>query len=450
MKKILLPGLFVLGFVANTNAQTIYTIGGTGVAGFSGDTSAATAAEIYGPAGVAVDGAGNSYVADFYNQRIRKISSAGTITTIAGNGTAGFGGDNGPAIGAELHDPMGVAADISGNVYIADRTNNRIRKVDASGNITTIAGTGAIGYSGDNGPATAARIYGPTGVAVDIAGNVYFADRVNNAVRKIDLNGTITTIAGTGTQGFNTDDWPSALLAELNNPTGVAVDNIGNVYIADQGNNRIRKVDTFHKISTVMGTGFAGHSADGSIATNCAISAPSGVAVDRWGNIYESDEANYTIRKADMNSNAVVTIAGKQGTRGFNGDTGLAANALIGDCKGLAVDNNGNIYFSDWLNNRVNYITSTVTAVKQVDNGLLKMSIYPNPNNGIFTVNFTSSNNEGLYITITNVAGEKVKEITTVTNKPCAMDLGAARGIYFVTATTASGVLTGKIEISNR
>ncbi len=450
MKKILLPGLFVLGFVANTNAQTIYTIGGTGVAGFSGDTSAATAAEIYGPAGVAVDGAGNSYVADFYNQRIRKISSAGTITTIAGNGTAGFGGDNGPAIGAELHDPMGVAADISGNVYIADRTNNRIRKVDASGNITTIAGTGAIGYSGDNGPATAARIYGPTGVAVDIAGNVYFADRVNNAVRKIDLNGTITTIAGTGTQGFNTDDWPSALLAELNNPTGVAVDNIGNVYIADQGNNRIRKVDTFHKISTVMGTGLGSSSANGSDAIHCAINSPSSVAVDRWGNIYESDEANYTIRKVDASSNSVVTIAGRQGVRGFNGDTGLAVNALIGDCKGLAVDNNGNIYFSDWFYNRVNYITSTVTAIKQVDKGASEMSIYPNPNNGSFTVNFTSANNEDLHLVITNVTGEKVKEITTVTNRACLLDIGVAGGIYVITATTASSVLTGKVEITNR
>ena len=447
MKNILLPGLFMLGFATNTDAQTIYTIGGNGVAGFSGDTSVATAAEIYGPAGVAVDGAGNSYFADFYNQRIRKISSAGTITTIAGNGTAGFSGDNGPAVSAQLHDPMGVAADISGNVYFADRTNNRIRKVDASGNITTIAGNGSGGYSGDNGPATAARLYGPTGVAVDNAGNVYIADRVNNAVRKIDLNGIITTIAGTGGQGFNSDDWPSATLAELYNPASVAVDNMGNVYIADQYNNRIRKVDTFHKISTVLGTGLGGHSADGSNPIYCAINSPSSVSVDRWGNIYESDETNYTIRKVDAISNTVVTIAGRQGTRGFNGDTGLAANALIGDCKGLAVDNNGNIYFSDWLNNRVNYITSTVTAVKQVDKGSMELSIYPNPNNGTFTVTTTSSNNEDLRVTITNVVGEKVKEITTTTSRPCVISLNTARGLYFVTATTASSVLSGKVEV---
>ena len=450
MKKIFLPGLFMLAFAVNTNAQTISTIGGTGIPGFSGDGSAASAAEIFGPAGVAVDGAGNSYFADYYNQRVRKISSSGSITTIAGNGTAGFSGDGGPAVDAQLNYPMGVAADAYGNVYIADRYNNRVRKVDASGTITTVAGTGASSYTGDNGPATAAKLAGPFGVAADIAGNIFIADRSNQVIRKVDANGTITTIAGTGAAGYNTNDWPSATLADLYNPSSVAVDNMGNVYIADHDNNLVRKVDTFKKITTVLGTGIAGFGPDGAVATSCKINSPSSVAVDHWGNIYVSDEFNYTIRKVDANSNSVVTIAGIQGERGYNGDTGLAAHAMIGDCKGLAVDNNGNIYFSDWRNDVVNYITSTVTAVKTLDNSAMGLTTYPNPNNGTFTVNVTSANTFDVTFVVTDILGKKIKEINATTNRPYVMELDAARGIYFVTASTASGVLTGKIEIGNR
>ena len=440
----------VLGFAITTKAQTIYTLAGNGVAGFSGDSSAASLAEVFGPSGIAVDGAGNSYFADYFNQRIRKINSAGTITTIAGTGTAGFSGDGGLAINAELHNPTGLAVDVIGNIYVADKGNNRVRMINTGGVITTLAGANTGGYTGDNGPASAAELYGPTGVAVDAQGNIYIADRSNNAVRKIDLNGMISTIAGTGAGGFNGDDWPSSTLATLYEPSSVAVDNIGNVYIADQNNNRVRKVDTFHKISTVMGNGVAGYSADGSNAVHSEIYAPSSVAVDRRGNVYISDELNYLIRKMDVNSGEMVTIAGRHGTSGFNGDTGLAVNALIGDCRGLAVDNAGNIYFSDWRYNRVNYITSTVTAVKSVDKDLMDLGIYPNPNNGSFTVNVTSANTGKVNIVISNVVGEKVGEFSTETNKPFVVELNSPSGIYFVHATNASGSLTGKVEIGNR
>ena len=440
----------VLGFAITTKAQTIYNLAGNGVAGFSGDSSAASLAEVFGPSGIAVDGAGNSYFADYFNQRIRKINSAGTITTIAGTGTAGFSGDGGLAINAELHNPTGLAVDVIGNLYVADKGNNRVRMINTGGVITTLAGANTGGYTGDNGPASAAELYGPTGVAVDAQGNIYIADRSNNAVRKIDLNGMISTIAGTGAGGFNGDDWPSSTLATLYEPSSVAVDNIGNVYIADQNNNRVRKVDTFHKISTVMGNGVAGYSADGSNAVHSEIYAPSSVAVDRWGNVYISDELNYLIRKMDVNSGEMVTIAGRHGTSGFNGDTGLAVNALIGDCRGLAVDNAGNIYFSDWRYNRVNYITSTVTAVKSVDKDLMELGIYPNPNNGSFTINVTSANTGKVNIVISNVVGEKVGEFSTETNKPFVVGLNSPSGIYFVHATTAGGSLTGKVEIGNR
>ena len=448
MKKIVLLSLLsVFAVTTNSGAQTIYTIAGTGVAGFSGDTGVATGAKVYGPSGIAVDGAGNTYFSDYYNQRVRRISSSGNITTVAGNGTAGFTGDNVIGNSTRLNNPMGLAADAYGNVYIADKGNNRIRKIDSSGYITTIAGTGTGGYTGDNGPATDAQLFNPTGVAVDNWGNVYIADKANNAVRKIDAAGMITTIAGNGNQGYNGDTWPSATLANLYAPSGVAVDNMGNVYIADESNNRVRKVDTFNKISTIMGRGIAGFTADGVMATNSEIYQPNSVSVDAYGNVYVSDQLNYMIRKVDHNTNSVVTIAGKHGVSSFNGDTGLAVNALIGNCKGLAVDASGNIAFTDWQNNRVNYITSTIAAVKEVSGTLSGIDLYPSPNKGTFTVNVASATKEMLHVTITNVTGQKVKEITSETNKPIVIDLNAASGIYFVTAASANGSVSGKVQI---
>ncbi len=448
MKKIVLLSL-LCAFVnyGNVKAQSIYTIAGTGVSGYNGDTLVATSAKIYGPTGIAVDGAGNTYFSDYYNQRIRKISSSGSITTVAGNGTAGYTGDNVNGTTTRLNNPMGLAADAFGNIYIADKGNNRIRKIDVAGNITTIAGNGTAGYTGDNGPATSARLSGPTGVAVDNWGNVYIADRSNNAVRKIDFSGTITTIAGTGNTGFNGDTWPSATLANLYNPSAVAVDNAGNVFIADENNNRIRKVDTFNKISTVFGNGVAGYTADGGDATHAEIYQPNGVAVDGYGNIYVSDQLNYMIRKVNHNSNTSVTIAGTHGVSGFNGDTGMAINALIGSCRGLAVDLSGNIYFTDWQNNRVNYITSTITAVKEVAGSLTDMDVFPNPTTGAFTVSVASALKEPLHIVVTNVTGLKVKEVDSETNAPTDLNINAAAGIYFITATSPKGKVTGKLEI---
>ena len=448
MKKIVLLGLIIVFVSAvNTEAQTIFTIAGNGVAGFSGDTSTATNAEIFGPTGVAVDGAGNEYISDYYNQRIRKINSSGTITTVAGTGTAGYNGDGMAATEAKINYPMGIAADAFGNVYFADRGNNRVRMISASGTITTLAGTGTGGYSGDNGPAINAKLYGPTGVAVDAAGNVFIADKSNNVIRRVDaVSGMITTVAGTGAPGYNGDSWPSATLSDLDNPADVALDIMGNLYIADQGNNRVRMVDTFRKISTIFGNGIGGYTADGLSATSSEIFSPSSVAVDISGNVYISDELNYMIRKVDHNSNTVVTIAGNR-VSGFNGDTGLAVNAQIGDCKGLAVDHAGNIYFSDWRYNRVNFITSTITGVKEVNGDMSAIAVYPNPNSGVFTVNVSSVNTERMRLTITNLTGEKIKEITAETNKPVAIDLNVAAGIYFISANSAGGNLTTKVEI---
>ena len=449
MRKIVLLSLAgILVFNAFAKAQTIYTIAGTGVAGFSGDTGVATNAKVFGPSGVAVDGAGNTYFSDYYNQRVRKVSSSGNISTIAGTGTAGYNGDGVSGTAVMVNNPMGLAADAFGNVFIADKGNHRVRKVDASGTITTIAGTGTGGYTGDNGPATSAQLFDPTAVAVDNWGNVYIADGANNAVRKVGTDGIISTIAGTGNNGYNGDNWPSATLANLWSPTGIAVDNMRNVYIADAGNNRIRKVDTFNKISTIFGNGFGGYVADGATATATPLYNPNSVAVDVYGNIYVSDELNYLIRMANHNSNSVFTIAGTHGVSGFNGDTGLAVNALIGRCKGLAVDASGNMYFSDWQNNRVNYISSAVAAVKEVSGSLSGMAVYPNPNNGTFTVNVASKEKERVNIVVTNVTGARIKEMTAETNKTLALTLDVPPGIYFVTATSPKGMVSSRVQVT--
>ena len=333
---------------------TITTIAGTGEFGFSGDGGPAVEAELRNLYGVAVDSAGNLYIADSRDHRIRKVDLTGTITTIAGTGEFGFGGDGGPAAAARLDFPYGVAVDSAGNLYIADAGNRRIRKIDSTGTITTIAGTGEFGFSGDGGPAVEAEIRSPRGVAVDSAGNLYIADAGNRRIRKIDSTGTITTIAGTGEFGFSGDGGPAAA-ARLDFPYGVAVDSAGNLYIADAGNRRIRKIDSTGTITTIAGTGEFGFSGDGGPAVEAEIRSPRGVAVDSAGNVYIADSRDHRIRKVDS-TGTITTIAGT-GEFGFSGDGGPAAVARLAFPYGVAVDSAGNLYIADTLNRRIRKLT---------------------------------------------------------------------------------------------
>jgi hypothetical protein len=229
--------------LAASGTDTITTLAGTGTAGFSGDTGQASAAQLNSPRGGAVDAVGNVYIADRNNHRVRKVSPAGVITTFAGTGVAGFSGDTGQASAAQLSVPEGVAADAAGNVYIVDTGNARVRKVSPAGVITTLAGTSTPGFSGDTGQASAAQLNSPSGVAADSAGNVYIGDTSNHRVRKVSPAGVITTLAGTGVKGFS-GDTGQARAAQLSVPRGVASDPIGTVYIADTDNHRIRKVSS--------------------------------------------------------------------------------------------------------------------------------------------------------------------------------------------------------------
>jgi hypothetical protein len=355
-------------------AGTITTVAGNGTIGFSGDGGAAKDASLNGPRGIAVDAAGNLFIADEVNYRIRKVDAGGTITTVAGNGlytfaTAieyGFAGDGGAATLARLNSPTGVALDSVGSLYIADFGNNRIRRVDADGTITTVAGDGTVGFPGDGGAATLARLNSPSDVALDSVGNLYIADRNNGRIRKVDVNGTITTVAGNGSQGFS-GDGGAATAARLNSPSGVALDSVGNLYIADYGNHRVRKVDASGMITTVAGNGTSGYFGDGGAATAALLASPSGVALDAAGNLYIADFQNHRIRKVDVGA-TITTVAGN-GSPGFAGDGGPASAALLSAPIGVAVDAAGTLYIADRGNYRIRKVDAGGTITTVAGNG---------------------------------------------------------------------------------
>jgi sugar lactone lactonase YvrE len=279
-----------------TPGGVISIIAGNGTQDFSGDGGPAASAQLSGSTGVAMDAAGNLFIADTWNFRIRKVTTAGIISTVAGNGTGGFSGDGGPAVSAQLYLPTGVAIDKAGNLFISDTVNHRIRKATPGGVINTIAGNGIHGFSGDSGPAASAQLSKPCGVAVDAEGNLFIADMDNHRIRKVTPGGVISTVAGNGLRGFSGDGSPAAS-AQLASPKSVAVDSAGNLFIADTDNNRVRKVTTTGIISTVVGIGTEGFSGDGSPASSAQLANPSGVAVDAAGNLFIADHGNFRVRK---------------------------------------------------------------------------------------------------------------------------------------------------------
>ena len=273
----------------------ITTLAGTSDYGFSGDGGPAVSAQLWSPTAVAADSSGNIYIADSGNDRVRKVDGSGTITTFAGNGFRIFSGDGGPAASASVYSPNGIAVDASGNVFIADTSHYRVRKVNAAGTISTVAGNGTMGSTGDGGPATAASIFANR-IAVDALGNLYIAG--GNRVRKVSPSGIIITIAGDGVAGYAGDGGPAAL-ARFNQTTGIAADLAGNVYVSDGGNERVRRIDAAGMISTIAGTGGSGFAGDGVPAVSAPLADPWDVAVDGGGNIYIADIQNQRIRMVE-------------------------------------------------------------------------------------------------------------------------------------------------------
>ncbi|MCP4277894.1 MAG: hypothetical protein GY779_16235, partial [Gammaproteobacteria bacterium] len=336
------------------NTAIITTEAGNGQEGYSGDGGLATEAKLHSPVSITLDSIGNMYIADSNNRRIRKVDTNGIITTVAGNGQSNYTGDGGLATEAALWGLDDITMDSLGNMYIADPNANRIRKVDTNGIITTVAGNGQWGNSGDGGPADESTLSGPTGVAVDSIGNIYIANTYTHRIRKVDTNGIITTVAGNGQYGYSGDGGP-AIEAEIDLPRGVVVDSAGNIYIADSRNQRIRKMDTSGIITTVAGIGQRGYSGDGGPAVEAMLFSPSDIAVDGIGNIYIMDAGNQRIRKVDTKG-IITTVAGN-GQWGYSGDGGLATEATMHYASDVAVDSTGTIYIPDSWNNRLRKVS---------------------------------------------------------------------------------------------
>jgi hypothetical protein len=389
--KKLAGGILLLFAIAactvRTTAQTIYTLAGTGTAAYTGDGGPATAAELDNPEGVAIDGSGNVYIADINNSVIRKIDVTGIISTFAGTGAFSFGGDGGPATSADLNSPRGVTVDWSGNVYIAEFLNRRVRKVNSSGIISTFAGNGTYAYSGDGGPATAAGMSTPFSTAIDGAGNIYIADPGLNVIRVVNTSGVISTFAGNGMASYSGDGMAATATA-LGHPNGVAADGLGNVYIADAGNNRVRKVNPSGIISTIAGNGTAGYYGDGGAATAAAMNEPIGLAIDGHGDIYIVEYINNIIRKVSA-AGIISTFAGN-GIGGFAGDGGPATAAELLYPTGVAVHSSGNVYIADRANNRIRVVVPP-PSIPRFDGGSSQSLTVcensgPTPINSLLTV----------------------------------------------------------------
>ncbi len=429
----------------------VSTVAGTGTAGYDGDNIAAVNAKLNVPRSLALDAAGNLYFADQNNVRIRKVNSAtGVMTTVAGSGLTGYDGDNVPATSAALSGPKGITLDASGNLYIADTGNSRIRKVAVStGTITTIAGPGVPGSIGDGLPATEATLFTPVSVAIDSSGNLYIADS-DSRVRKITAaTGIISTAAGTGTRGYNSDNI-AAIAAILDFPTGVALDQAGNLYIADQNNRRIRKVSAATGIiSTVAGVGTMSFNGDNIAATSDTLNSPLSVAVDSSGNVYFADAGNHRVRKITTATGLITTVAGT-GVQGYNGDNIAATSAMLNIPYGVAVDTLGNVYVADGGNNRVRKVTigsGIITTV--VGNGV---SAYNGDN--ISAINATVNNPIGVAVDssgdlyIADSRNNRIRKVTVATGIITTVAGNGESGFYMDNLLATNAALRYPVSVA--
>ena len=433
---------------SQAQVNVITTIAGQDTGGFCGDGGPAINGALYSPDGICIDKWGNLYIADGANYRIRKITlSTGIITTVAGTGAWGYNGDSIQATEAELFIPDAVYADTTGNIYIADWSNHRIRKIIvATGIITTIAGTGSPGNTGDGGQATNAKITSPAGLYIDKQQNIYIADADNNNIRKVTPGGIISTIAGNGTLGYSGDGGP-ATDATFSSPTKAILDNYGNIIIADNYNHAIRKVDAATGIiTTIAGNGTPGYSGNGGPAIHALLNNPYGVYIDQQNNIFFAEYGNGVIRKIDGSTAVITTVAG-DGTWGFSGDGGPATDAeLIPE--DLTFDSYGTMYIADYQNNRIREVYNPKLSVSNTQMNHAAIQIYPNPAQDELTIEYQLANNEDATLQITDVTGRMIatKNLSGQKQKEVLDISGFAQGLYLYKVTRDNLLIsTGKI-----
>jgi sugar lactone lactonase YvrE len=391
-------------FNINISSQIISTIAGSGFNGYSGDGGPATSAAFSYPKGICFDGSGNLYIAGWNNCRIRKVLPSGIITSVAGNGSWGYSGDGGPATSAQIGTVYEVACDASGNLYFADYYHNVVRKVDASGIITTIAGNGINGHFGDGGLATSASLFGPKGLTFDKYGNLYISEM--NYIRKVNTSGIITSIAGNGSSSGG--DGGPATSAGLDVPHGMTTDTIGNLYIVDQGNNSIRKINSSGIITTIAGSGAIGYSGDGGPAVLAKLYYPYSIAIDPQRNLYITDTWNHVIRKIDTNG-IITTVAGNGTNAGtfpgsFSGDGGPAILAGLDMPMGIA-SKGSDLYISDGSNHRIRLSNTPLGVNNNIMNNA-NIQCYPNPFNTRLEV--VTAGNGTFLISVFDLFGKQI------------------------------------------
>ena len=523
MKKcyLFLAAMLTIG-AYSAQAQTITTIAGIATPGYTGDGGPATAASFKKPiGGIAKDASGNLYVCDGQNYCVRKITSAGIISTLAGSPTASVVGDGGPATAALIPIPQAVAVDPSGNVYMTD-LNNCVRKVNVTtGIITNYAGTGGFTSGPDGGQATATPLNQPQALAFDAAGNLYISEYGAAKVRMVTPGGIISTFAGTGTGGYSGDGTPAST-AKIKAIGGIAVDKNGNVFLADVSNSNIREViKATGNIITYAGAG-PGTGGDGGPATAAQFGQPTGIAFDTGGNLVIAELANHKIRMITTSTMLTSTIVGN-GTNAFLGDGGPATAAELDQPVGVVYDANNNLYLTDGNNHRVRKVTPAATlailgattpvctfksatlssattggtwssdattiatvgsssgvvtgvaagtatityktatvqgtrvvtvvfckvGVNNVEDEAAGLKVYPNPNYGNFNILLSSTLEEDAVVTITNMMGVKVNEFKIKTNKPLDVQFNTPAGIYFLNVATPHGRWSEKITQLN-
>lgn len=446
--KYLIPGALWLCTPAQVIlAQGIITtVAGNGITQYIGDGFPATSFSLAAPAGLCIDASGNVYESDYAVARIRKLNAASSISTYAGTGTLGYSGDGGPASSALIRYPTGMAVNATGDVYFADEYNKVVRRIDATTHIiTTVCGNGGGGFAGDGGPATDAHLEEPAGICLDKNGNLYIADKGNNRIRKVSAStGTITTLAGNGLFGYG-GDGGIGTDAALTAPTGVCADTLGNIFIADRGNNVIRRVDaTTGIITTMAGNGAADYGGDGGPAANATMAQPNNVFMSRRYNLYISDNGNNRVRV--VTSDGIMHTLAGSGDHGYAGDGGPALAATFLGPTAVCADEQENVYIADGGNSVIRKVTPVYNGIKELPQAGTFV-LYPNPSAGIFTLMTSTQLPADARVTVTNVLG------SVVYAGPChqngSIDLSSQPpGVYCVYLRWSGGSICGKAIIA--